>query len=116
MKTRSRSSFTHPHFQILCDPTGNSFVENPHAPRSDPSLEVSHFRRTREQDHELAIYTSAEIAENSQEHGGLIREQKVRKNNIILHFFGFKKKLLTFETFWIFLKNLFVILWNSFGF
>ncbi len=54
-------------FQILSDPSGNSFVENPHAPRTDPLREVSHFLRTREQDHALGLYTAEEIAKATSE-------------------------------------------------
>ncbi|WVZ78050.1 hypothetical protein U9M48_025822 [Paspalum notatum var. saurae] len=34
---------------ILDDPAGNSFIENPHAPSSDPLLSVRFYERTREQ-------------------------------------------------------------------
>ncbi|CAD6207824.1 unnamed protein product [Miscanthus lutarioriparius] len=34
---------------ILDDPKGNSFIENPHAPSSDPLLSVRFYERTREQ-------------------------------------------------------------------
>ncbi|KAM3830736.1 zinc finger protein ZPR1 isoform 1-T1 [Vipera latastei] len=34
---------------ILDDPSGNSFVENPHAPQKDDALEVTHYRRTAQQ-------------------------------------------------------------------
>ena len=47
--------------QIVVDPSGNSFVENPHAPRSDPHRDVTQFLRTREQDHALGLYTEAEV-------------------------------------------------------
>ena len=47
--------------QIVVDPSGNSFVENPHAPRSDPHRDVSQFLRTREQDHALGLYTASEV-------------------------------------------------------
>ena len=47
--------------QILVDPSGNSFVENPHAPKSDPHRDVSQFLRTREQDHALGLYTASEV-------------------------------------------------------
>ena len=33
---------------ILDDPSGNSFIENPNAPQTDPSLKVSFYRRTPE--------------------------------------------------------------------
>ena len=45
----------------MSDPSGNSFVENPHAPRSDPHRDISHFLRSREQDHALGLYTAEEI-------------------------------------------------------
>lgn len=35
-----------PFHQILDDPSGNSFVENPHAPQKDEALVVTHYRRT----------------------------------------------------------------------
>ena len=60
-KTFSISSFVN-YLQVLTDPSGNSFLENPHAPKSDPFREVSHFLRTREQDHDLGIYTADEVA------------------------------------------------------
>ncbi|XP_070808593.1 zinc finger protein ZPR1 [Pituophis catenifer annectens] len=34
---------------ILDDPSGNSFVENPHAPQKDDALEVTHYKRTAQQ-------------------------------------------------------------------
>ncbi|XP_077775462.1 zinc finger protein ZPR1 isoform X2 [Podarcis muralis] len=34
---------------ILDDPSGNSFVENPHAPQRDEALVVTHYRRTAQQ-------------------------------------------------------------------
>ncbi|XP_071625191.1 zinc finger protein ZPR1 isoform X2 [Heliangelus exortis] len=34
---------------ILDDPSGNSFVENPHAPRKDEALVVTHYRRSPQQ-------------------------------------------------------------------
>ncbi|KAM6370640.1 zinc finger protein ZPR1 isoform 2-T2 [Pluvialis apricaria] len=39
------SSFTF----IIDDPSGNSFVENPHAPQKDDALVVTHYRRTPQQ-------------------------------------------------------------------
>jgi len=39
--------------QILDDPTGNSFVENPFAPAKDTDLDVLHYVRTQKQDIDL---------------------------------------------------------------
>ena len=36
-------------FKIIDDPSGDSFVENPDAPKKDPSLVVSFYTRTPEQ-------------------------------------------------------------------
>ncbi|WVZ60650.1 hypothetical protein U9M48_010642 [Paspalum notatum var. saurae] len=40
---------------ILDDPAGNSFIENPHAPSSDPLLSVRFYERTREQQEALGF-------------------------------------------------------------
>ncbi|KAJ1290582.1 hypothetical protein BS78_02G255000 [Paspalum vaginatum] len=40
---------------ILDDPAGNSFIENPHAPSSDPLLSVRFYERTREQQAALGV-------------------------------------------------------------
>ena len=41
--------------QVLDDPCGNSFIENPFAPSPDPMLSVKYYSRTGEQDTELGI-------------------------------------------------------------
>lgn len=33
----------------LCDPSGNSFIQNPNAPNPDPNLKIEKFPRTKEQ-------------------------------------------------------------------
>ncbi|NXT76455.1 ZPR1 protein, partial [Zapornia atra] len=40
---------------VLDDPSGNSFVENPHAPQRDDALLVTHYRRTWQQDALLGL-------------------------------------------------------------
>ena len=42
-------------FQQLDDPSGNSFIENPVAPKADPNLSRSYFMRTLEQDQVLGL-------------------------------------------------------------
>ena len=39
-----------PFHLIIKDPSGNSFVENPHAPKQDPLTEVQHYTRSKEED------------------------------------------------------------------
>ncbi|NXO72338.1 ZPR1 protein, partial [Phainopepla nitens] len=43
------SSLRAPVLQVLDDPSGNSFVENPRAPQRDEALVVTHYRRSPEQ-------------------------------------------------------------------
>ncbi|KAM8795477.1 zinc finger protein ZPR1 [Eudromia elegans] len=40
---------------VIDDPSGNSFVENPHAPHRDEALAVTHYRRTPQQDAALGL-------------------------------------------------------------
>uniref|UniRef100_UPI00358FE676 zinc finger protein ZPR1 n=1 Tax=Myxine glutinosa TaxID=7769 RepID=UPI00358FE676 len=56
---------------ILDDPSGNSFIENPHAPGPDPSLHVSWYKRSHEQDIQLGI----------QEHEGGDEVQEARDDH-----------------------------------
>uniref|UniRef100_A0A1B0CGN0 Zinc finger ZPR1-type domain-containing protein n=1 Tax=Lutzomyia longipalpis TaxID=7200 RepID=A0A1B0CGN0_LUTLO len=46
---------------ILEDISGNCHVENPNAPAADPQMTVSRFLRNEEQNHQLGIYTKAEV-------------------------------------------------------
>ncbi|XP_030647950.1 zinc finger protein ZPR1 isoform X2 [Chanos chanos] len=50
---------------IIDDPSGNSFVENPHAPQKDVALSVSHYKRTAQQNATLGIETGEEDKEKS---------------------------------------------------
>ena len=40
---------------VVEDSAGNSFIENPYAPAKDPSMKVSYFERTREQNEALGL-------------------------------------------------------------
>lgn len=40
-------------FQILEDISGNSFIENPDAPKIDENSKTHYFFRNKDQDHEL---------------------------------------------------------------
>lgn len=42
---------------ILDDPTGNSFLENPNAPKSDPRMKVRYYVRTQEQNEALGFFS-----------------------------------------------------------
>ena len=44
--------------QIIDDPSGNSFVENPHAPQKDHALVITHYNRTVQQEEMLGLQVS----------------------------------------------------------
>ena len=41
---------------ILEDISGNSFIENPHAPSTDPNTTTENFSRTKEQNEKLGLF------------------------------------------------------------
>ncbi|XP_034238970.1 zinc finger protein ZPR1 [Thrips palmi] len=47
------------------DISGNTFVQNPNAPHVDPSVQTTHFFRSKEQDHSLGIFSESEVAEGT---------------------------------------------------
>ena len=47
-------------FQVLDDPSGNSFVENTIASKENPNLRVEHYTRTAQQDAELGIISATQ--------------------------------------------------------
>lgn len=48
---------------IVDDPSGDSFIENPDAPKRDPKLAITHYKRDSEQNERLGIYEDADIEE-----------------------------------------------------
>ncbi|KAL1500998.1 hypothetical protein ABEB36_006405 [Hypothenemus hampei] len=51
-------------FQIILeDISGNSFIENPSAPKADPLCTYENFKRTKDQDHLLGIFERNEITD-----------------------------------------------------
>eukprot|EP01119_Soliformovum_irregulare_P009856 TRINITY_DN2372_c0_g1_i1.p1 TRINITY_DN2372_c0_g1~~TRINITY_DN2372_c0_g1_i1.p1 ORF type:complete len:488 (+),score=147.16 TRINITY_DN2372_c0_g1_i1:97-1464(+) len=48
---------------VLDDPAGNSYIENPHAPKEDPKMKVEHYKRTDEQNWSIGLQ-SDETAED----------------------------------------------------
>lgn len=47
------------HF-IIDDPCGNSFIENPHVPSTDPEMKVTYYKRTKEQCEALGLAVEME--------------------------------------------------------
>lgn len=51
-----------PHFmQVFEDISGNTFVQNPNAPQIDHAVKTKYFRRSKEQDHSLGLYSQEEV-------------------------------------------------------
>ncbi|XP_066249416.1 zinc finger protein ZPR1 [Euwallacea similis] len=57
---------------ILEDISGNSFIENPNAPKTDPDCSYEYFKRTKEQDHELGLFTHEEVTDEKEEEPALL--------------------------------------------
>lgn len=74
-KLRSLKTVETPYTVIFEDISGNCRVENPCAPNPDPSCTITHFIRTKEQNHELGMFTQTELHD----------EEKKEKNTNILN-------------------------------
>ena len=53
-----------PYEVILDDPSGNSFIENPYAPQTDPGIKLEYYDRTREQTEAMGYSVENQILEN----------------------------------------------------
>ncbi|XP_021375953.1 zinc finger protein ZPR1-like [Mizuhopecten yessoensis] len=60
LKLTMLKTLREPFTLVVDDPTGNSYVENPHAPKSDPNAKVKHYTRTADQDEALGLTTEKE--------------------------------------------------------
>lgn len=70
---------------ILDDPSGNSFIENPHMPSADPGRMEKHYPRTKAQNHSLGLYTEEEIESDKPiEDTDELTEEKLAEE--VLHF------------------------------
>ncbi len=59
---------------IIDDPSGNSFIENIHAPNPDPHLMVTHYERSREQNQALGISDALQESEQEEK-----QEEQIKK-------------------------------------
>ncbi|KAL6636876.1 hypothetical protein ACP70R_024448 [Stipagrostis hirtigluma subsp. patula] len=66
LKLRSLGSGEAAFTFILDDPAGNSFIENPHAPSSDPLLSVKFYERTREQQAALGFLAEPQTEQSAE--------------------------------------------------
>ncbi|XP_037361522.1 zinc finger protein ZPR1 [Talpa occidentalis] len=72
VKLKELKHVTSPFTLIIDDPSGNSFVENPHAPRKDDALVITHYNRTLQQEQMLGL--QAEVPEEKPEEEDLRNE------------------------------------------
>lgn len=56
-------NISRPFHLVVNDPAGNSFIENPLAPKADPAMKISHYERTKEQCQALG-YAHSDPASN----------------------------------------------------
>lgn len=61
IKLRSLKSVETPYTVVFEDISGNCRIENLNAPNPDPECKMTHFVRTKEQNHELGMFTQTEL-------------------------------------------------------
>ncbi|NWW14292.1 ZPR1 protein, partial [Oreocharis arfaki] len=66
-KLRQLKEVNAPFTFILDDPSGNSFVENPHAPQRDEALVVTHYRRSPQQSAMLGLEVDAKPPDTAED-------------------------------------------------
>ena len=64
---------------ILDDPSGNSFIENPYAPQTDPNIKVSYFTRTKEMAEQMGYSLENQKIEQNEEKTEKKEEKKDEK-------------------------------------
>ena len=68
---------------VLDDPTGNSFVQNPHAPVIDPRAVITYYERTKAQMEECGFLVDDDEDEGAQE-GKLEQTRDTGKKKLFL--------------------------------
>ncbi|XP_025854975.1 zinc finger protein ZPR1 [Vulpes vulpes] len=67
VKLKELKQVASPFTLIIDDPSGNSFVENPHAPQKDHALIITHYNRTLQQEEMLGLQAEAAPEEKPEE-------------------------------------------------
>ena len=62
----------------LDDSSGNSFIENPHAPKEDPQMTMVYYRRNAEQNAHLGLQPASQTEEKQEEEEGQITRFSLR--------------------------------------
>ncbi|XP_046543972.1 zinc finger protein ZPR1-like [Haliotis rubra] len=72
---------------VVDDPSGNSFVENPHAPKRDKEMTVGHYTRSKEQNEQLGLNEEeTEEVPDTSENGETVSKDEVTLLQDIPHF------------------------------
>ncbi|XP_055963563.1 zinc finger protein ZPR1 [Sorex fumeus] len=66
-KLKELKQLASPFTLVIDDPSGNSFVENPHAPRKDDALGITHYNRTPQQEEMLGLRADTSGGEPEEE-------------------------------------------------
>ena len=90
---------------ILDDPSGNSFIENPYAPQTDPNIKVSYFDRTKEMAEAMGFSLEnqkleqneikEEIKEDKKEEK---KEEKINNAQVKMSYYNKKKDFTVYKS------------------
>lgn len=61
VKLKDLIDFKAPFTIIFNDISGNTFIENPQAPQSDSNSNIKFFKRSKDEEHELGVFTREEV-------------------------------------------------------
>ena len=81
---------------VIKDPSGNSYVENLHAPKQDPFTEVHYYTRSKEEDRHLCIYDQNEEKGDAVEPAKDLQDQG--KDDLSGDRLDLENEVLTFPT------------------
>ena len=90
---------------ILDDPSGNSFIENPYAPQTDPSIKVSYFDRTKEMIEKMGFSVenqkqdlkSEEKKENVEDKENAEINEKEKEEHVKMSYYNKKKDFTVYK-------------------
>ena len=94
---------------ILDDPSGNSFIENPFAPQTDPNIKVSYFDRTKEMAEAMGFSLENQKLEQNEikeekkedkkeEKKGEKKEEKIKNAQVKMSYYNKKKDFTVYKS------------------
>ena len=82
---------------ILDDPSGNSFIENPYAPQTDPSIKVSYFERTKEMAEAMG-YEKKEEKKEENVNNVNVNNTKTNNDQVKISYYNKKKDFTVYKS------------------